>query len=75
MEATKLAFGLRDRYITDPALMAVDPQSLLEPAALDALAKKIRLDTAIPRGKGKGPGRHDLDGDLRRQRSGRVLYT
>lgn len=56
VEATELAFGLRDRYITDPALMAVDPQSLLEPAALDALAKKIRLDTAIPWGKGKGPG-------------------
>jgi gamma-glutamyltranspeptidase/glutathione hydrolase len=56
VEATKLAFGLRDRYITDPAHMTVDPQSLLAPEALDQLAKGIDAGRAAPWGKGKGPG-------------------
>lgn len=44
VEATKRAFTLRDQYITDPAHMTVVPQSLLQPASLDALAADIRLD-------------------------------
>jgi gamma-glutamyltranspeptidase len=56
VEATKLAFGLRDRYITDPACMTVDPQSLLAPEALDQLATAIDIGHAAPWGEGKGPG-------------------
>jgi gamma-glutamyltranspeptidase len=56
VEATKLAFGLRDRFITDPAHMTVDPQSLLAADALDQLAKEINPDRAAPWGPGKGPG-------------------
>ncbi|MEB0135199.1 gamma-glutamyltransferase family protein [Actimicrobium sp. CCC2.4] len=56
VEATKRAFGLRDQFITDPADMTVDPQSLLAPERLDALAATISLDKAAPWGNGKGPG-------------------
>lgn len=56
VEATKLAFGLRDRYITDPAYMRVHAQDLLEPAALDDLAHKIKVGQAAPWGAGRGPG-------------------
>jgi gamma-glutamyltranspeptidase len=56
VEATKLAFGLRDRYITDPAHMQVDAQSLLAPEALDALARDIDIEHAAPWGPGQGPG-------------------
>ncbi|GAA4029509.1 gamma-glutamyltransferase family protein [Actimicrobium antarcticum] len=56
VEATKRAFQLRDQYITDPADMTVDPQALLAPANLDALAATIRLDQAAPWGNGRGPG-------------------
>jgi gamma-glutamyltranspeptidase len=56
VEATKRAFELRDRYITDPADMTVDPQALLEPAQLDRLAQAIRLDRAAAWGSGRGPG-------------------
>jgi len=54
-EATKLAFGIRDAHITDPAHMDVDPQSLLDAGRLDAMAAKISRDRAAPWGKGKGP--------------------
>jgi gamma-glutamyltranspeptidase/glutathione hydrolase len=56
VEATKQAFSVRDRYITDPDHMEIDPQSCLERPFLDDLADKIRLDAALPWGKGKGPG-------------------
>ncbi|PLO61651.1 gamma-glutamyltransferase, partial [Klebsiella michiganensis] len=41
VEATKLAFGLRDAHITDPHHLDDDIQSLLAPAALQPLAKNI----------------------------------
>ncbi|STR40144.1 gamma-glutamyltranspeptidase [Klebsiella michiganensis] len=41
VEATKLAFGLRDAHITDPRHLDVDIQSLLTPAALQPLAENI----------------------------------
>jgi gamma-glutamyltranspeptidase/glutathione hydrolase len=50
VEATKLAFRVRDRYVTDPARMQVDPQTLLGPAALDALAAELDVKRAAPRG-------------------------
>jgi gamma-glutamyltranspeptidase len=56
VEATKRAFELRDRFITDPADMTVDPQALLEPSQLDAMAGKISLSQAAPWGSGRGPG-------------------
>jgi gamma-glutamyltranspeptidase len=56
VEATKLAFGLRDRFITDPAHMSVNAQDLLAPAALDELAQEIDAVQAAPWGAGKGPG-------------------
>ncbi|GBU13570.1 gamma-glutamyltransferase [Enterobacterales bacterium] len=56
VEATKLAFGLRDRFITDPKMMTQDAQSLLDPHYLDALATRINPHRAADWGKGKGPG-------------------
>jgi oxamate amidohydrolase len=56
VEATKQAFRVRDRHITDPAFMTVDPQQLLEPAALDRLAAAIDRDTALPWGAQSSPG-------------------
>ena len=56
VEATKLAFSLRDAHITDPRHLDVDIQSLLEPAALQALAERVSDRQAAPWGAGKGPG-------------------
>ncbi len=56
VEATKLAFGLRDRFITDPRIMTQDAQALLDPAYLDALSTRINPHRAADWGKGKGPG-------------------
>jgi gamma-glutamyltranspeptidase/glutathione hydrolase len=56
VEATKLAFGLRDAHITDPRHLDVDIQSLLAPAALQPLADNIDDQQAAPWGAGKGPG-------------------
>jgi gamma-glutamyltranspeptidase/glutathione hydrolase len=51
VEATKQAFvQLRDRYLTDPSFMECCPQTLLNPARLDALAADIKRDTALPWG-------------------------
>jgi gamma-glutamyltranspeptidase len=56
VEATKRAFQLRDRYITDPADMTQDAQALLTAENLDALAATVSLDSAAPWGNGRGPG-------------------
>jgi gamma-glutamyltranspeptidase/glutathione hydrolase len=55
VEATKQAFGVRDRTITDPAYMKIDAQSLLDPAAVRALAANIERKRAAPWGAGQGP--------------------
>jgi gamma-glutamyltranspeptidase/glutathione hydrolase len=55
VEATKQAFTIRDRIITDPAYMTVDAQSLLAPTAVSALAANIDRTRAAPWGAGKGP--------------------
>lgn len=56
VESTKQAFRrLRDPYLTDPAHMAVEAQSLLAPANLDELVRGIDRDRALPWGVGKGP--------------------
>ena len=55
VEATKQAFAVRDRSITDPAYMKVDAQSLLAPAAIRALAANIDRGKAAAWDAGKGP--------------------
>ena len=55
VEAVKRAFMIRDRHITDPAYMTVDPADFLAPEALEALAAKIDRNRAAPWGAGKGP--------------------
>ncbi len=56
VEATKQAFSLRDRYITDPQAISADIQQLLSETALQPLAAQIDVTQAAPWGKGKGPG-------------------
>ena len=48
VEATKLAFDDRDRYLTDPAFMIVAPAELLQIERLDRLARLISLQHARP---------------------------
>jgi gamma-glutamyltranspeptidase/glutathione hydrolase len=49
IEATKQAFLIRDAHIGDPAWMTLDAQALLDDsAALDALAARIDMATALP---------------------------
>jgi gamma-glutamyltranspeptidase len=55
VEATKLAFAIRDREVTDPAYMSVVPQDLLAPEALDRMAASIDRGRAAPWGQGLGP--------------------
>ncbi len=47
VEATKRAFVVRDRYVTDPAYMQVDPRKFLEAADLDRGAATINLKRAM----------------------------
>jgi len=57
VEATKIAFlAIRDPYVTDPAHMQVEPQALLDPARLDALAAQVDLRRARPWPGGSAPG-------------------
>jgi gamma-glutamyltranspeptidase/glutathione hydrolase len=55
VEATKRAFGIRDRYLTDPAYMTVKAQDLLAPGKIRELAAKVERNRAAPWGEGKGP--------------------
>jgi len=55
VESVKQAFGIRDRYITDPKHMTVDPQSFLAPEKVQALASAIDRGKAAPWGRAKGP--------------------
>jgi gamma-glutamyltranspeptidase len=55
VEATKQAFLIRDRVITDPAYMDVDPQGLLQADELDALAARVDVKNAMRWGAGQGP--------------------
>ena len=57
VEATKAAFlGIRDRHITDPAFMGIEPQALLAEANLAALAAGIDMRRARPWGGSSTPG-------------------
>ncbi|WP_124949744.1 gamma-glutamyltransferase family protein [Sulfuriferula thiophila] len=46
VEATKRAFLVRDKYVTDPAHMQIDPVNLLNGKMLDALASRVPLEHA-----------------------------
>lgn len=48
VEATKLAFGDRDRWLADSERVAVPVDRLLDPGYLSERAKLIRMDTAAP---------------------------
>ena len=56
VEAVKQAFRIRDRTITDPAYMTVDPRAFLERAHIEELATRIDAMKAAPWGTGVGPG-------------------
>ncbi|MGB8435294.1 MAG: gamma-glutamyltransferase family protein [Burkholderiales bacterium] len=55
VESVKRAFGIRDRYITDPKYMSADAQGLLAPQKIRDLAASIDRGKASPWGQGKGP--------------------
>ena len=56
VEATKQAFALRDRHVTDPAFMTIAPSDLLRSELLDELAAKIDSQRAAPWGRRTDPG-------------------
>ena len=56
VEATKQAFGIRDRYVTDPAYMEVKGQELLAPRRVDELAARVHRERAGRPGLARGPG-------------------
>lgn len=56
VEATKLAFTLRDTYITDPKEIAIDLQQLLNTSLLDALSQQLDTGQAAPWGEPLLPG-------------------
>ncbi len=56
VEATKRAFRVRDRVVTDPGRLPAPPASFLEPAALDELAAEIDPARALPWPEPSRPG-------------------
>ncbi|WP_312758380.1 gamma-glutamyltransferase family protein [Pantoea brenneri] len=56
VEATKKAFALRDKHITDPRHVTEDLQALLDSDHLATLASQIDDRQAAPWGNGRGPG-------------------
>lgn len=55
VEATKRAFAIRDRHITDPRFMEVEAQDLLAPSLVEDMAAGISPARAASWGKGLGP--------------------
>lgn len=55
VEATKQAFAVRDRHVTDPARMTVDAQALLAPDLLRQLAANVDRARAAPWGGARPP--------------------
>ncbi|HMA51764.1 MAG TPA: gamma-glutamyltransferase family protein, partial [Magnetospirillaceae bacterium] len=55
VEATKLAFGLRDAYVTDPDCAPLKVEEILSAQRLDQLAAKIDMKKALPWGQGHKP--------------------
>lgn len=48
VEATKQAFAVRDRYITDPLYMTVEAQGFLDSSQLRGMAERISVQRASP---------------------------
>ena len=48
VEATKRAFRVRERVVTDPQRLPADPKGFLKPAALNELAAEIDREKALP---------------------------
>jgi gamma-glutamyltranspeptidase/glutathione hydrolase len=55
VEATKQAFRIRDRYVTDPAYMTVDARELLTPERVRKLAEGVARYKASPWAAGQPP--------------------
>src|SRR5262249_20358237 len=73
VEATKRAFGVRDRVITDPDDLPHPVDRYLDAKFLDADARTIDRRMAARRPRARGPGRHRLDGPRRRLGPRRLL--
>jgi gamma-glutamyltranspeptidase/glutathione hydrolase len=56
VEATKLAFTLRDSQVTDPAYMKIAAEALLDPSLLERLARTVHWDSALPWGNASASG-------------------
>ncbi|PXW94020.1 gamma-glutamyltransferase 2 [Sphaerotilus hippei] len=56
VEATKQAFRVRDRIVTDPGRLPQDPRHFLQPATLDELAARIDPARALPWPEPAAPG-------------------
>ena len=59
VEATKLAFADRDRWLADPERVAVPAGRLLDPAYLRDRGRRIAMDRAAPGPVGSGVDRGD----------------
>jgi len=55
VEATKQAFGLRDKFVTDPDFAPIPAQSILDDARLAECAARIDMKRAQPWGQGRKP--------------------
>jgi gamma-glutamyltranspeptidase/glutathione hydrolase len=56
IEATKRAFRVRDRVITDPGRLPADPRDFLTAAALDRRAASVDMQVALPWPQPAAPG-------------------
>jgi len=56
VEATKLAFEDRDRYLTDPAWMEKSPKDLLAPDRIRRLRARIDMKRAMPAAPARAAG-------------------
>lgn len=56
VEATKQAFIVRNKHVTDPAYMHVDPQALLNTERLDEMATAVDQQRALDWGGATDPG-------------------
>lgn len=56
VESTKRAFRVRDRYVTDPEYMDVEPEIFLSAKFLDTMASEVSPDHALPWPEKAAPG-------------------
>ena len=48
VEASKQAFRIRDKHVSDPAYMSVNPEDYLNPRMLDKMAANVSMEKALP---------------------------